>query len=72
MSDAPTLKPCPFDGNTELMFIEERDVVDGFSHNYSIRCPTCGISMHDEYMSELVERWNTRKRRLRKVKNDDQ
>lgn len=58
MSDVP--KPCPFTCKSDLQFTASVDVVDGFDHGFAIFCPSCGISMHDEYKCDLLDRWNKR------------
>lgn len=60
MSD---LKPCPFcgpqkDDDREPCLCECRDMKHDYARWYTILCPSCGIEMNDEYLRDLVDRWN--------------
>lgn len=65
MNAKTELKPCPFcgtqtDESYHVSLRSHDDVINGGNIGYEIFCPCCGISMHEEYLSDLLERWNTR------------
>ncbi len=62
------LKPCPFCGpqkneDPEVVLSECRDMEHDYARYYSIFCPSCAIEMNDEYLRDLVGRWNRRPRK---------
>jgi len=56
---SPFIDICPF-CSTQPQFTCTRDMTDNFDHGYTLFCEVCGIEMHDEYESEVIERWNKR------------
>lgn len=54
-----TLKPCPFCGS-EPMLGEVRPATRKSPHLFGITCIHCGAEMTDEFVPELIRRWNTR------------
>jgi hypothetical protein len=59
----PDLRDCPFCGTKgsddgKILVTADADLFDGFHYSFSIRCMGCGISLHDEYLSEVVRLWN--------------
>lgn len=57
------LQPCPFCGpqieeECQPLLQETRDHIYDCALGYSIMCPCCGIEMHEEYLSDLLDRWN--------------
>lgn len=54
------LKPCPFCGS-EPMLGEVRPATRSSSAPlFGITCIHCGAEMTDEFVPELIQRWNTR------------
>lgn len=53
------LKPCPFCGS-EPMFGEVRPATRKSPPLFGITCIHCGAKMTDEFVPELIWRWNTR------------
>jgi Lar family restriction alleviation protein len=53
------LLPCPFCGGDPIMWAAT-DCKDGFVHGTTINCPSCGISINDEYQDAAITAWNTR------------
>lgn len=53
------LKPCPFCGH-EPMFGEVRPATREHPPLFGITCIHCGAEMTDEFVPELIQRWNTR------------
>lgn len=53
------LKPCPFCGH-EPMFGEVRPATREHPPLFGITCIHCGAKMTDEFVPELIWRWNTR------------
>lgn len=53
------LKPCPFCGS-EQMFGEVRPAARKSPPLFGITCIHCGAKMTDEFVPELIQRWNTR------------
>lgn len=64
----PHLEGCPFcNGEARLRQTAEHYDADAnsvrgsFTCGYTIGCDDCGFEMADEYLEEVVTRWNTRK-----------
>lgn len=53
------LKPCPFCGS-EPMLGEVRPATRKSPPLFGITCIHCGAEMPDEFVPELIQRWNTR------------
>ena len=53
------LKPCPFCGS-EPMLGEVRPATRKSPPLFGITCIHCGAKMTDEFVPELIQRWNTR------------
>ena len=53
------LKPCPFCGS-EPMLGEVRPATRKSPPLFGITCIHCGAEMTDEFVPELIQRWNTR------------
>lgn len=53
------LKPCPFCGH-EPMFGEVRPATREHPPLFGITCIHCGAEMTDEFVPELIRRWNAR------------
>lgn len=53
------LKPCPFCGS-ESMLGEVRPATRKSPPLFGITCIHCGAEMTDEFVPELIQRWNTR------------
>lgn len=53
------LKPCPFCGS-ESMLGEVRPATSKSPSLFGITCIHCGAEMTDEFVPELIQRWNTR------------
>lgn len=53
------LKPCPFCGS-ESMLGEVRPATRKSPPLFGITCIHCGAEMTDEFVPELIWRWNTR------------
>ena len=56
---ASTLKPCPFCGS-EPMLGEVRPATRKSPPLFGITCIHCGAEMTDEFVPELIQRWNAR------------
>ena len=59
------LECCPFcgpqpDGIDNLTLGETKDVRDGYILGYVIHCPKCEYDMHEEFQTDLLNKWNTR------------
>lgn len=52
------LKPCPFCGS-EPMLGEVRPATRKSPPLFGITCIHCGAEMTDEFVPELIQRWNT-------------
>lgn len=53
------LKPCPFCGS-EPMLGEVRPATRKSPPLFGITCIHCGAEMTDEFVPELIQRWNCR------------
>lgn len=53
------LKPCPFCGS-ESMLGEVGPATSKSPPLFGITCIHCGAEMTDEFVPELIQRWNTR------------
>lgn len=53
------LKPCPFCGH-EPMFGKVRPATRKSPPLFGITCIHCGAEMTDEFVPELIRRWNAR------------
>lgn len=53
------LKPCPFCGS-EPMLGEVRPAMRKSPPLFGITCIHCGAEMTDEFVPELIQRWNAR------------
>lgn len=56
------IRPCPFCGEKEEIYIESRDAVDGV--RYRILCANCMCMIDrgwDQQYGELIDMWNNRK-----------
>ena len=65
MSESFYLECCPFcgpqpDGIDNLTLGETKDVRDGYILGYVIYCPTCAYEMHEEFLEDLLTKWNYR------------
>lgn len=65
MTEVKTPKPCPFCGPQKdeqyaPCLREDRSVQHDYAIGYSILCPGCGIELHDEYLEDVLTKWDTR------------
>lgn len=67
-TNRPQLRDCPFchtkgSDNEKLYLMENHVVYAGGSYaaSYSIFCTECGVELHDEYLDDLVSKWNGEK-----------
>lgn len=59
MTDAPTLKPCPFCGTSHSLLTEHMEGTI-LHPAYRIRCDYCGASINYSDRGNHVETWNRR------------
>jgi hypothetical protein len=66
MSDSFYIECCPFcgpqqDGISQVTLGETRDMRDDYILGYVMHCPECEYEMHEEFLVDLLNKWNTRK-----------